>query len=237
MHLEPVLWANKSTNVRSVSAWKSTSLRALGHVSTDLAARWLEHMFLTRPPPRKVSAAARALFESSHPFSVECDGARVRGAFWGDGPSVYLLHGWGGRATQLASFVQPLVRAGFTAVAFDAPAHGASGGKRASLLHFARALTRVAERMGPARGVIGHSMGAAAAAFAIRRGFEAERLVMIGAPADPSRYVAAFARGMGAGTRLEAALMAGFAARHGFDWGELPLVPAYDFAVPALLVH
>jgi pimeloyl-ACP methyl ester carboxylesterase len=231
--------AIKRTNVRSPepAAWKATSVRVLEHVSRDLAARWVERMFMRPPAPHRVAPAAQALFRDADHFSVELDGAPVRGAFWGDGPSVYLLHGWGGRATQLAAFVEPLVRAGFTAVAFDAPGHGASGGKRASLLHFARALAAVAERMGPARAVIGHSLGAAATTFAVRRGFDAERLVLIGAPADPSRYFAEFLRGVGAGPELAEAVKGDFARRYAFDWEEVPLVPARNLPVPALLIH
>ncbi|MGZ5446135.1 MAG: alpha/beta hydrolase [Thermoanaerobaculia bacterium] len=46
---------------------------------------------------------------------------------WGEGPAVLLVHGWGGHAAQFQSFVEPLVRAGFRAIAFDAPSHGSSG--------------------------------------------------------------------------------------------------------------
>ena len=41
-------------------------------------------------------------------------------------PSVYLVHGWGGRGSQLAAFVEPLVAAGHRVVLFDAPSHGDS---------------------------------------------------------------------------------------------------------------
>src|SRR5262249_40138903 len=67
------------------------------------------------------------------------DGARHRGNLpgpgpssivteaWGEGPAVYLLHGWGGDRTSWHRFVGPLTRAGFRAVTLDAPGHGDSG--------------------------------------------------------------------------------------------------------------
>src|SRR5262249_24545271 len=138
---EAVPSSDKSTNVRSLgAAWRAASLRALGFVSSDLAGRWLTHQFMTPPAARHVPPKGRAVFEEGCPFTTSVGGVTIRGAFWGDGPRVYLLHGWGGRATQFAAFVEPLVRAGFMPVAFDAPGHGASGGRTASLLHFARAL-------------------------------------------------------------------------------------------------
>src|SRR6185369_423362 len=77
------------TNVRFLPAsWKVASVRALGRVSTVLAARWLDSMFQTPPPPRKVRAQDRALFESGNSFSVVSEGDRLRGTFWGQGPSV-----------------------------------------------------------------------------------------------------------------------------------------------------
>ena len=45
---------------------------------------------------------------AAEPFEVESLGAAVRGHVWGEGPVVYLVHGWGGRGSQLASFVEPL---------------------------------------------------------------------------------------------------------------------------------
>ena len=41
-----------------------------------------------------------------------------------------LVHGWEGRGAQLGSLVGPLVEAGLSVVAFDAPAHGDSPGNR-----------------------------------------------------------------------------------------------------------
>ena len=58
----------------------------------------------------------------------------------GSRPAVALLHGWGGRAAQLTSFVEPLVARGFSVVALDAPGHGSSGRGRSSAPQFAQAL-------------------------------------------------------------------------------------------------
>ena len=81
-----------------------------------------------------------------------------------------LVHGWGGSAGQLYPFVEPLVRAGFAVVAFDAPGHGASTGSWLAIPRFAAALARVAEQVGPLHAIIAHSLGGPAAAVAIERG-------------------------------------------------------------------
>src|SRR5215470_10874422 len=65
---------------------------------------------------------------------------RVTAYTWGDGPAVLLVHGWGGNAGHLAGFVDPLLAAGFRAVAVDLPGHGRSAGRRSSAVHGAAAL-------------------------------------------------------------------------------------------------
>src|SRR5262249_10337057 len=59
---------------------------------------------------------------------------------WGSGPRVLLVHGWGGHAGRLSAFVAPLLDAGFGVVSFDAPAHGISEGRFATLPDFIRSV-------------------------------------------------------------------------------------------------
>lgn len=86
------------------------------------------------------------------------------------------MHGWGGRAEQLGAFVAPLVSRGFRAITVDGPGHGASAGRRSSGVEIARGLADVVAQLGPARGVIAHSLGAAAVTFAVREGLRVERV-------------------------------------------------------------
>jgi pimeloyl-ACP methyl ester carboxylesterase len=157
---------------------------------------------------------------------------------WGEGPSVYLVHGWGGRGGQLASFVAPLVQSGFKAVTFDAPGHGASPGARSSLPEFALALREVARVFGPAHGVIGHSLGASATALALGQGLQAERAVLIAPPADPSEWTRHLARRLGMTARVLRLMQTRIERRLGFHWSELD-VPrlASRLLVPLLVIH
>ena len=69
-----------------------------------------------------------ALLASGLPLRVELvqNRDRVRAWQWGEGPPVLLVHGWEGHAAQFAGFIPRLLEQGFSAVAFDAPAHGQS---------------------------------------------------------------------------------------------------------------
>ena len=128
---------------------------------------------------------------------------------WGEGPAVYLLHGWGGDRTSWRRFVGPLTRAGFRAVTLDAPGHGDSGpgayGPGRTLLpEMITALRTAAGHHGPAHAVVAHSMGGLAAAVACLDGLPAARLVLIAPMPDVPSAIQVFAEAAGAGERIQA---------------------------------
>jgi pimeloyl-ACP methyl ester carboxylesterase len=103
---------------------------------------------------------------------------------WGDpaAPLVGLVHGWEGHGAQLGAFAAPLVAAGFRALGFDAPGHGESPGAEAHVPLVARTLGEIERQAGPFFALIGHSMGAAAAAQATMLGVKPRGLVMLSPP-------------------------------------------------------
>jgi pimeloyl-ACP methyl ester carboxylesterase len=164
--------------------------------------------------------------------------SRLDVAIWGRGPAVYMLHGWGGRGGQWVSFVDPLVAAGFAAVTLDAPMHGDSPGSRTSILHFAAALASVVDSVGPARLVVGHSLGAAACSLALRDGLDAPGIALIGSPADPADFFGTFLGRLGIGARLQPLVRADVERRYGFRWDDLKVrPPARPIRTSALVVH
>lgn len=120
----------------------------------------------------------RAVLATGHPFTVDVAlsapgwrGAhrRIAAWKWGVGPAVLLVHGWEGRGSQLGAFVEPLVDAGMSVIAFDAPGHGDSTGRQMYLTDQADTIAAVAAAVGPLHGIIAHSFGAAAVLLAGRR--------------------------------------------------------------------
>ncbi len=171
--------SKKSTIVRSPSAIRiaRAALQAAFLVSDDLGAGFAERMFTTprrHPRPEREQTA----LATARPFHVDValrsprwhgHVARVAAWRWGHGPLALLVHGWEGRGSQLGAFVQPLVAAGMSVVAFDAPAHGDSPGSRLYLTDLADAIADVAAATGPAHAIIAHSFGAAAMLLAHAR--------------------------------------------------------------------
>lgn len=77
--------------------------------------------------------------------------------------SVLLVHGWTGEASFMSAFADFFCRRGLRVVLLDLPAHGASGGRWASLIDCALAVGDVASALGPFDLVVAHSIGALAA--------------------------------------------------------------------------
>lgn len=181
----------KSTNVRfSREAIRLTfrALRPVPSVASVLATRlW------ATPPRAPVRPEQRARLAEAERFEVDIAGTRVAAYAWGAGPAVLLAHGWGGHAGQLTAFVPGLVGAGHRVVAFDAPRHGATTGGVPSLPAFGEAAKAVAAAVGGIDAVVGHSMGASAMAFAMRRGLEVRRAVFLAPAATMSGAAERFA--------------------------------------------
>lgn len=245
--------AEKSTNERSIIAappavdWARLRFRLLAFMAPGAAQERALKRFLRPPPPR-------AGFSRMPDFpSLSRDDLRVRletawgrveestdlaVTSWGSGPAVYLVHGWGGAASQWSSFVEPLTSAGFKAVAFDAPGHGQSPARRASIPHFSAALRAVVERVGPAHAIIGHSLGGVACSVAVGRGLATSRVVMLGSPANPTEYFGTFLKQIGLPAHLHRAIRTKFAVEYDIGWEELPVrAPAHAQDMRALVVH
>lgn len=168
----------KGTNVRAI-------IRSL---STAEAAGLIADLFLTPPPRRPSSGPEREILERAARTTVDFEGELLPVFRFGTGPAVMLVHGWGGSSAQLGAFVEPLLARGASVIAFDAPGHGEATGTSLAIPRFARAIKRVAETVGPVRAIVGHSMGGAAAAFAVSIGLEVERAVLIGPPASEYEF-------------------------------------------------
>ncbi|HZI65744.1 MAG TPA: alpha/beta fold hydrolase [Thermoanaerobaculia bacterium] len=197
------------------------SFPRLSRISPSLSARLAEILFRV-PPPRhtRLKREQRALDEGA--FSRTAFLARTLPTWtWGKGPGVLLVHGWGGHAGRLTPFVRSLLDAGFSVVAFDAPGHGIARGRVSSLPEFVAAIRAVTETHGPFHAVIGHSLGAAAAALAVRDGLGAQRLVLLAPPSDLERYTGRFARIMRIPPTVRDSMKKRLEKRFQIRWAEL----------------
>jgi pimeloyl-ACP methyl ester carboxylesterase len=209
----------------------------VGSVAPGVAARWAETIFCT-PPRNEPRSGEEAFLASGRRFNVRSEGQTLAAWAWGAGPTVVLVHGWGSRAGRFGPLTTALAQSGFRVVAFDAPAHGRSTGRFASLPEFARALRAVSDEVGQVFAVVGHSLGGAAATLALRDGLAVERVVLMAAPADVTRFSTAFADHLRLPPGARAVMRRNLEVRLQARWDDLHLpTMARTLRAPVLVVH
>lgn len=232
----PLQWRTLSAGARFLAV--RAGLRLAGLVAPRLGAAWLGRLWFT---PRRHPQPAREYGWAADARSqwLNLNNNTIAAYVWGYGPPVLLAHGWEGRGTQLGAFVAPLVRAGFSVVAFDAPAHGRSSGARTHLVDIAGAIRALDARVGPFHAVIAHSFGTPCVLHALANARAPRAMVSVSAPATLDGLLARFARRLGVNARVLALFRARIEARFGAHaWSLFSVVEqARALPVPALVIH
>ena len=207
-------------------------------------ARWAIELWCT-PPAVEMSLRMPPGVSAGEPVEAVWSGHRIAGESWGDGPPVFLVHGWGGCRAHLGVFVKPLVEAGHRVIAFDLPSHNESDAGdlkpgRTTVVECAEAVQAMVRTHGPAHAIVAHSIGAKATAVAVASGTPAERLVFLAPMGDFSLYLDLFANRHGFGRRIRAGLHRRLDRRLGiplFDTDISTVATRLNKPTPLLVVH
>lgn len=153
---------------------------------------------------------------------------------------VVLVHGWSGASTQWQYLIPLLLEEGCEVLSFDCIGHGGSGGRQASLPTFVSMLDQVQQQLGPFDTVIGHSLGGAAAGYALStpvgKGFE--RAVLVAAPADIENVVRRFAAFLWINDDVRQRMQLLVEQRYQKDMRSLAVSRyGHQVDIPVLLVH
>lgn len=223
------------------------ALQAAFAVSDDLGASVAEHLFVT---PRRYARPdrERAYLATARPLELEVTlrsphrhhaKRMLAGWRWGFGPTVLLVHGWEGRGTQLGALIEPLVAAGLSVVAFDAPGHGDSPDRALYLTDLADSIADVAAQVGPLHAIVAHSFGAAGVLLAhARAGLDVPRTIFLSPNAIVDTAVVHFAKELGLDDAERSLLEQRLVAHTGVEMTALAidrLVAARDSAL--LVIH
>jgi pimeloyl-ACP methyl ester carboxylesterase len=192
------------------------------------------------PPRFKTPASERQALESATMETIKVGNNDITTFSWGQsGPTVLLVHGWSGRGTQLGSFVEPLIEAGYRVLSFDAPAHGKSSGKQTNLYEIAATILALQLRYGKFDAVISHSFGNPCTALAVRRGLKVRRLVSISPPATMTGLIDKFAEALHIPAKTKDKLIQRLENTFGEHiWEELSMKNSVKkITIPGLVIH
>jgi pimeloyl-ACP methyl ester carboxylesterase len=157
----------------------------------------------------------------------------------GDSPKkVLLVHGWSGRGTQLVSIADKLIKSGYSAVSFDAPAHGKSTGKTSDMTEFITSILLLEQQFGPFEFAIGHSLGAMAVLNAIKRGLQVKRAVIIGSGDVIRDIMIDFTKKLGMNIAIGELMIKMFEKKFGETINNYSAyIAAKDVHIPVLVLH
>jgi pimeloyl-ACP methyl ester carboxylesterase len=232
---------NKSTNVRSqidVPWALKAGLAGLARVAPGLAARATSQLFLT-PPRLSAPERERVALRPARRLTLRGQRGQIQAWRLGprDAPTVLLMHGWGGRGGQLAHVAATLADAGLSSVLFDAPGHGRSSGWSASVPEFAAALHEVVAQVGDVRALVAHSMGCAAAAFAISEGLKLDAAVFLAPPRNPASFFYRFCDALSLPDGVRRVARQHLERRFGRDLDSIDAANLSGARPPLLVVH
>ncbi|MDO6434493.1 alpha/beta hydrolase [Flavitalea sp. BT771] len=145
-------------------------LHILSLVSPERAAKKAFQLFCT--PRRKSPTKLPPLFEKGENLSFRLEDHVVRGHRWlphqasSDSlKKALIVHGFESSSRNFEQYVGALLKKGYEVLAFDAPAHGLSGGRRITLPLYTDMIRTVYDQYGPVHAFMGHSLGALALAL------------------------------------------------------------------------
>lgn len=215
----------------------------LERLAPSIGSRWATELWCT-PPVIESSLRMPPGVAPGRPVEAFWNGHRIAGEEWGQGPPVYLVHGWGGRRPHLGMFVKPLTESGHRVIAFDLPSHnesdpGALAAGRTTVIECADAVTAMIGAHGPARAVVAHSLGANATAIAATQGTPVGRLVFLAPMGEFPIYLDLFAARHGFGRRIRTGLQRRLERRIDMPLEETNMVRVAARAghPPLLLIH
>lgn len=131
----------------------------------------------------------QAAFESAQRVYFMHRDEKLAAWSWGEGLTVFLLHGWESQSGHMNAFLPYLLDAGFRILAFDAPCHGQSEGTVTDAVDYGRAVQSAVEAFGAPVAMIGHSVGSAAALFAFSQSVTLKASVHIAGPSSMERVL------------------------------------------------
>ncbi len=144
-----------------------TKFKVLSSLSKKKAAREALKLFTT-PKKRSIKDFPK-IFMEAELLDFKLEKTNIKGYRWNH-PSpkrVLLLHGYESTVLNFDAYVKPLIEKGYEVLAFDAPAHGRSGGTTINVVMYKNMIKTINEIYGDVHSYISHSFGGLAVSLAM----------------------------------------------------------------------
>jgi pimeloyl-ACP methyl ester carboxylesterase len=153
-----------------------TKFKLLSAISKKKAAKKAFELFCT--PQRRNKKPLPKIFEQAEKLQFRLESCIVRGWRWnpvrtglpGGHPAkrkLLILHGYESSVTNFDRYVRLFIEKGYEVLAFDAPAHGRSDGKKISAPLYKKMIREIHKKYGPVESYLAHSFGGLAVSLAL----------------------------------------------------------------------
>lgn len=171
-----------------------TKFKILSAFSKRVAAEKAFQLFCT--PQYRNKKKLPPIFEKADKINFLFEGNRIQGYRWNHPQQnkVLILHGFESSVINFDRYIKPLTKAGFEVLAFDAPAHGRSGGKQITAVAYKDFIKHIQKQYGEIKNFIAHSFGGLALSLALEEldHDENTRIVFIAPAAETSTAIESF---------------------------------------------
>jgi len=171
-----------------------TKFKLLAALSKQKAAEKAFQLFCT--PQYRNRKNLPPVFEKAEKLNFKFEENNIQGYRWNH-PSdkkLLILHGYESSVINFDRYIKPLTKAGFEVLAFDAPAHGRSGGKQINVLAYKNFVLHIHSTYGPVTNFIAHSFGGLALSLALEdmEQNQKNRIVFIAPAAETTTAIDSF---------------------------------------------
>ena len=144
-----------------------TKFKLLSAISKKKAAAAAFELFCT--PQSRNRKTPPKIFNEAEKLQFSLDGIPVKGWRFNKGGQrrVLILHGFESSVVNFDRYIRPLVRKNYEVLAFDAPAHGRSGGKQINAPLYRKTILAINKHYGPVQSFLAHSFGGLAVCLAL----------------------------------------------------------------------
>jgi esterase/lipase len=216
------------------------SSKLIAYISTKLVTRFVAKLFTT-PIKHKIPKRELEMNSKSTSFSVLIPKIKKQVILYQYGESekkVLLVHGWSGRGTQLFKIADELLKAGYSTVSFDAPAHGKSPGKTAIMTDFIETILEIDKNFGPFEAAVGHSLGGMTLLNSVKNGLVINQLAIIGSGDIVTDILKDFVAKLELKPLISNQLRLYFEKKYGVEMDNYSgYKSAMDITIPVLVIH
>ena len=216
------------------------SSKFIAYFSSKLVTQFAAKLF-TSPIKHKIPKRELEMDSKSIQKLIEIPSINKKVVLYQYGKSskkILLVHGWSGRGTQLFKIADELVKAGFSTVSFDAPAHGKSPGRTTIMSEFIETILEIDKQFGPFEAAVGHSLGGMSLLNAVKKGFKINHLAIIGSGDVVQDILDDFVAKLELKPSISSSLREHFEKKYGQEMDSYSgYKSAMEIDIPVLVIH